>query len=99
MSPPPDCPFELAFLAEDLALALVADLTVVGWEDFDDEDCGTAEPGVLSPLFPLLQLEAHELPKKSLPDLGSQSFGTLGGADGRGVFLLGEEVLVKTSVG
>lgn len=90
----------MAFLTEDLALALVADLTVVGWEDFDDEDCvGTAEPGVLSPLFPLLQLEAHELPKKSLPDLGSQSFGTLGGADGRGVILLGEEDLVKTSVG
>lgn len=98
LAPPPDCRFELAFLAEDLALALVADLTVVGWEDFDDDDCGTAEPGVLSPLFPLLQLEAHELPKKSLPDFGSQSFGTLGGADGRGVILLGEED-VKTSVG
>ena len=54
---------------------------------------------MLSSAVPLLQLEPHELPKKSLPALGSQSFGTLGGADGRGVIRRGEEVLVKTSVG
>ena len=89
----------LTFLADDLVLEGVADLTVVKWDVFDDEDFGTAEPGVLSSAVPLLQLEPHELPRKSLPDLGSHSFGTLGGADGRGVILRGEEDLVKTSVG
>ena len=92
----------LTFLAEDLDLVLegVAVLTVVKWDVvFDEDDCGTAEPGVLSPAVPLLQLDPHELPRKSLPALGSQSFGTFGGADGRGVIRRGEEVLVKTSVG
>ena len=88
-------------MAEDLDLVLegVAVLTVVKWDVvFDDVDCGTAEPGVLSSAVPLLQLP-HELPRKSLPALGSHSFGTLGGADERGVIRRGEEVCVNTSVG
>ena len=87
----------LAFLAfvDDLVLEGVsADLTVVNFDDAVDDEVGTAEPeGVL-----VLQLD-QELPRKSLPDFGSQSFGTFGGADGRGVILRGEDDRVKISVG
>ena len=87
----------LTFFAfvDDLVLEGVsADLTVVNFDDAVDDEGGTAEPeGVL-----VLQLD-HELPRKSLPALGSQSFGTFGGADGRGVILRGEDDRVKISVG
>ncbi len=46
-----------------------------------------------------LFLEPQELPKKSLPALGSHNFGTFGGTVGRGVMRLGEDVVVKMSVG
>ena len=84
----------MAFVDDLVLEGVSADLTVVNFDDAVDDEVGTTEPeGVL-----VLQLD-QELPRKSLPDFGSQSFGTFGGADGRGVILRGEDDRVKMSVG
>ena len=68
----------------------LAVLTVVNFEDFD-----------VDAVVVLLQLDLdpQELFKKSLPAFGSHNRGTLGGGEGLGAVLLGDDVRVNTSVG
>lgn len=77
-----------ATLGEDLAVDGVGspDLTVLMVVREEVVVCGTVEVG--DP--PVPTADPHELPRKSLPDLGSHNLGTLGGAVGRGVILLGD---------
>ena len=83
-----------AFGVEGTVLSLAV-LTVVNLEDFD------VVAGVVEAVVVLLQLdlEPQELLRKSLPALGSHKRGTLGGGEGFGADLLGEDVRVNTSVG